>query len=138
MAIVYTDTLDSITAEHLGGGFFDGWSKQITPEQHLKIMQNCTAVVLAIDEASGQVVGYITALSDDILSVFIPNIEVLPPYKGQGIGSELMRRMLERYAHVPNVDLMCDPDVQPFYQHFGMIPYTGMLMRKDVLLRTED
>jgi len=28
------------------------------------------------------------------------------------------------------VDVMCDPDVQPFYARLGMLPSTGMVMRR--------
>jgi predicted N-acetyltransferase YhbS len=47
-------------------------------------------------------------------------VEVLPDFQGQGIGQRLMTRMLDRLGHLPNVDLLCDPDVVPFYERFGM------------------
>jgi ribosomal protein S18 acetylase RimI-like enzyme len=128
--IVYTDSLDGVTIDHLRGGFFAEWTRKLTPEAHLRTLQGCDAVVLALDDATGDVVGYITMLTDGVLSAFIPNIEVLAAYQGQGIGSELMRRMLDKLALIPNVDLMCDPDVQPFYEHFGMKACGGMVIRK--------
>lgn len=128
--IIYTDSLDGITADHLRGGFFAGWSRPLTPEIHLRTLHGATGVVLALDDATGHVVGYITMISDGVLSAFIPNIEVLKAYQGQGIGSELMRRMLDKLSRIPNIDLICDSDVQPFYQRFGMTLYTGMLIRK--------
>ena len=50
---------------------------------------------------------------------------MLPAYQGQGIGQALMTRMLDRLGHLPNVDLLCDPDVVPFYERFGMKPVVG-------------
>ena len=41
-----------------------------------------------------------------------------------------MTRMLDRLAHLPNVDLLCDPDVVPFYERFGMKPIGGMALRR--------
>ena len=128
--MVYTDNLDGITADHLRGGFFAGWSSPLTPETHLRALRGADAVVLAVDDETDAVVGYITLLTDGVLSAFIPNIEVLSAYHGRGIGSELMRRMLEFVARIPNVDLLCDPDVQPFYARFGMQPCGGMVLRK--------
>ncbi|MBK8022705.1 MAG: GNAT family N-acetyltransferase [Chloroflexi bacterium] len=130
MSIRYTASLEGITAEHLRGGFFEGWSRPLTPEQHLRTLQGCSGCVLAIDKDSGAVVGYITMLTDGVLSAFIPNIEVLPAYRGAGVGSELFRRMLDQLAAIPNVDLMCDESVKPFYARFGMVPLGGMAFRR--------
>ena len=41
-------------------------------------------------ERSGQVVGFITAISDGVLSAYIPLLEVLPGWRSQGIGGELV------------------------------------------------
>ncbi len=128
--IIYTDSLDGITADKLRGEFFAGWSRKLTAETHLRTLIGCDGVVLAIDSESGSVVGYVTMISDGVLSAFIPNLEVLAAYQGQGIGTKLMRRMLDKLAAIPNVDLMCDPSVQPFYARLGMQPLGGMAIRK--------
>jgi GNAT superfamily N-acetyltransferase len=65
-----------------------------------------------------------------MLSGFIPHLEVLPAYQRQGIGQTLMTRLLDRLGHLPNVDLLCDPDVGPFSEHFGMKPVGGMTLRR--------
>lgn len=128
--ITYTDSLDTISADQLGGGFFAGWLRPLSPEVHLRTMRSASAAIVALDTETSQVVGYITMLTDGILTAFIPNIEVLSTYQGQGIGSELMRRMLAKLERIPNIDLMCDPDVQPFYSRLGMKPVVGMVIRK--------
>ncbi len=84
-------------------------------------------MVLALD--GDQVVGYITAITDGVLAAYIPHLEVLPPYKGQGIGTELLRRIFDQLQHLYMIDLICDADVQPFYDRVGMIRYTGMIKR---------
>mgnify|MGYP001067169522 FL=1 len=126
--IVYTDSLDGITAERLHG-FFVGWPNPPAPETHLKALSRSSAVVLAVDDGTGQVVGFVTAISDGVLAASIPLLEVLPVYQRQGIGSELVRRMLDRLRHYYAIDLMCDAELQPFYARFGMRPYTGMIVR---------
>ncbi len=87
-------------------------------------------IELAIDRETGQVVGFVTALTDGVLSGFIPLLEVLPAYQGRGVGRALMTRMLDRLGALPNVDLLCDPDVVPFYERFGMKPVGGMALRR--------
>jgi ribosomal protein S18 acetylase RimI-like enzyme len=126
MTITYIDSLVGITPAHLTG-FFDGWPKPPTPETHLRLLHGSYAVWLARE--GEQVVGFINAISDGVLSAFIPNLEVLPTHKGQGIGTELMRRMLVTLGDLYSIDLMCDAEVQPFYQRMGGRPYTGMVWR---------
>jgi hypothetical protein len=41
-----------------------------------------------------------------------------------------MTRLLDRLGHLPNVDLLCDPDVRPFSERFGTKPVGGMAMRR--------
>lgn len=127
--VIYTDSLDGITADHLVG-FFVGWKNPPSPETHLKILAGSQAVVLAVDETSGNVVGFITAVGDGILSAYIPLLEVLPDYQNQGIGSHLVRRMLDKLKNLYMVDVMCDQDIQSFYLRFGMRRGTGMMLRK--------
>jgi len=125
--ISYTTSLASITADHLRGGFFVGWPNPPSPETHFRVLQGSAYVVLALD--ADQVVGYITAISDGVLAAYIPHLEVLPTYQGQGIGSELVRQMFDQLQHLYMIDLICDPDVQPFYDRLGMTRYTGMIKR---------
>ena len=49
--------------------------------------------------------------------------------QGQGIGSELVRRLLERLKDVYMIDLLCDEAVQPFYARLGLRPASGMMQR---------
>lgn len=125
--ITYMDSPDGITVAHLRGGFFAGWLHPPTPETHLKLLHGSDHVILARDDE--QVIGYITAISDGVLAAYIPHLEVLPAYRGQGIGSELVRRMLDQLRHLYMIDLMCDPDVQPFYERLGLRRYSGMIYR---------
>jgi GNAT superfamily N-acetyltransferase len=129
--IEYTDTLDGIEPHHLDG-FFVGWPHRPSPATHLCLLAGSDHVVLARESASGQVVGFVTALSDGVLCGFIPLLEVLPAYHGRGIGSALLARMLERLGHLPNVDLLCDPELAPFYARFGMRPLGGMALRRSM------
>ncbi|MFE7062004.1 GNAT family N-acetyltransferase [Sutcliffiella sp. NPDC057660] len=124
----YTNSTDEITADMLKG-FFVGWPKPPNTETHLKLLKNSSKVVLALDDDADQVIGFITAISDGVLSAYIPFLEVLPEYKNQGIGQELVKRMLKELDHIYMIDLCCDDDVVPFYDKFGMIKSNGMLVR---------
>jgi ribosomal protein S18 acetylase RimI-like enzyme len=127
--IVYRDNLDGLTPRQLTG-FFVGWPDPPSPETHLRILQGSAHVILALNDENSAVVGFVTAISDGVLSAYIPFLEVLPDYQGQGIGHELMRRMLARLEHLYMIDLTCDPELQPYYQRFGMRPASGMMLRQ--------
>jgi GNAT superfamily N-acetyltransferase len=104
--IQYRTSLENIRTDQLEG-FFVGWPNPPTPATHLEILKRATHVVLALDGSS--VVGFVTAILDGILCAYIPLLEVLPSHQHQGIGSELMRRMLEMLGEIYMIDLLCDP-----------------------------
>jgi len=122
------ESTEGITSEQLKG-FFVGWPDPPSPEMHLRILHGSAAIVLAVDDATQQVVGFVTAVSDGVLAAYIPLLEVLPAWQGQGIGTRLVERMLQRLAHLYMIDLLCDATVQPFYATLGMQPATGMFVR---------
>lgn len=128
MNIIYQDTLEDITPHKLQG-FFVGWPNPPSPETHLRLLASSAYIMLAIDTEQDKVVGFVNAISDKVLSAFIPNLEVLPDYQGQGIGTELMQRILKKMDHIYAIDLMCDLELQPFYQQIGMQPSVGMVVR---------
>ncbi len=125
--ISYTTSVETITVDQLGGFFVD-WPNPPSPATHLAILQRSDHAVLAL-AASGRVVGFATAITDGVISAFVPHLEVLPEHQHQGIGSELMRRLLSLLSDFYAIDLICDPDLQPFYERFGLRSYTGMVYR---------
>ncbi|MGB1288555.1 MAG: GNAT family N-acetyltransferase [Aggregatilineales bacterium] len=127
--IYFTDDLTNITEKHLTNPFFIGWMNPPSPQTHLQILHGSYKVWLAIDDESGQIVGFISAISDGVLAAFIPNLEVSPDYQEQGIGSELVKRMLDSLNHLYSIDLICDDDVVAFYERLGLRRAGGMLTR---------
>jgi GNAT superfamily N-acetyltransferase len=114
--IAYTRTADAIIADQLRG-FFVGWPVAPPPEQHLALLRGSHAVELALDGDS--VVGFVTAISDGVMSAFIPLLEVLPEYQHHGIGTELVHRLLAQLDDLYMIDLCCDADLEPFYSALG-------------------
>jgi ribosomal protein S18 acetylase RimI-like enzyme len=126
--VIYTDSLQGITPDNLNG-FFVGWPNPPSPETHFQILEKSDEIFLAIDDETGNVVGFITAITDEILSAFIPLLEVLPDHQNQGIGQQLTRRMLDKVNRLYQIDLMCDQKLQSFYARFKMKRATGMTIR---------
>ncbi|MBM7663154.1 ribosomal protein S18 acetylase RimI-like enzyme [Bacillus mesophilus] len=105
----------------------DGLLHQI--QTHLTLLKNSYKVILAIDETTLQVVGFITAISDGVLSAYIPLLEVLPAYKNQGVGQELTKRMLQELQNLYMIDLICDENLQSYYEKLEMKKAHGMIFR---------
>jgi ribosomal protein S18 acetylase RimI-like enzyme len=126
--MLYKASIDNITTEMLEG-FFVGWINPPNPEIHLKLLKNSDKFVIAIDDGTNKVVGFVTAISDGVLSAYIPFLEVLPEYQNKGIGKELVYRILKELEDIYMIDLICDKNLQPYYEDFGMIKSTGMIIR---------
>jgi len=126
--IIYEDSLENITPDQLQG-FFVGWPKPPNTDTHLKILQQSSYFVIAIDEKTSKVVGFINSISDNIMSVYIPLLEVLPEYQKKGIGKELVKRVLNKFKNLYMVDLTCDIETQPFYEKLDLRKSTGMMIR---------
>jgi GNAT superfamily N-acetyltransferase len=129
MAIRYQERADGITSDQLFG-YFQGWPNPPSPEAHLRIMQGSDYVVAALDRGTNdRVIGFVTAISDGVSCAYIPHLGVVPEWQGQGVGRELMQRMLARLSHLYMIDLMADEDVHPFYEKLGFCRGGAMIIR---------
>ncbi len=126
--IEFKSSLEGVGETELQG-FFIGWQNPPTPTQHLKLLRNSDYIVLAINSQNRKVVGFITAVTDKTLAAYIPFLEVLPEFQKKGIGRELVTRMLEKLKDYYMIDLLCDKELQAFYENVGMSKASGMMRR---------
>lgn len=124
--IEFTKDLSLLNELNLSG-FFVGWPNPPSNHTFKKILQNSQHVILAYE--NNQLIGFINAISDGVLSAYIPLLEVLPKYQGQGIGKELTRRMLNELESYYMIDLSCDDQVVPFYEKLGLRKNNSMFIR---------
>ncbi len=113
-------------------GFFEGWPLPPPPEKHLALLRGSSHVVLARD--ADEIIGFVTAVSDGELAAYIPLLEVRREWRGTGVGRELIRRLLVQLEGLYMVDVVCDPELIPFYERFGMTPLAGMARRNRSVL----
>ncbi len=132
--IRFQDHVDDVTPAQLAGpdGFFVGWPNPPSPATHRRILAASAYRVVAIDDASGQVVGFVNAISDGVLAAYIPLLEVRPGYQRRGIGTALMRRLMAQLDDLYMVDLMASDDARSFYARLdlGLEPCDGGLVRR--------
>ena len=126
--MIYKNSLNGISSDMLEGFFVD-WPNPPNSQTHLLLLKKSSKVIIAIDDQTNQVVGFITTISDGVLSAYIPFLEVLPEYKNKGIGKELFNRMLKELDDIYMIDLCCDDDLIPYYDKLGMMKTNGMVLR---------
>lgn len=122
---IYSSDLKDL---EIGQGFFNGWPNPPNVEKHREILKKSYKSIVAINEKN-IIIGFINSISDGVLSAYIPLLEVLPQYQNQHVGSELVKRMLEELNDFYMIDLLCDKDLQEFYEKQGMFKSQGMLAR---------
>jgi predicted N-acetyltransferase YhbS len=69
-----------------------GWEQRVRdPGRFARMMERADRTVLALDE--GRVVGFARALCDGVSNGYISMLAVAEDRRGQGIGSEIVRRL---------------------------------------------
>lgn len=69
-----------------------------------------------------KLVGFIRAVGDGQTIVFVQDIIVLPEYQRQGIGTQLLQAILDKYQDVYQVELLTDytEKTKAFYRSLGL------------------
>ena len=73
MEVSYQRDLQNINEEMLTG-FFQNWPNPPSASSLFKILQQSNYIVIA--KANNELVGFINAISDEVLSAYIPLLEV--------------------------------------------------------------
>lgn len=126
--IKYTNSLHLFSDKSFSG-FCVGWGTPLTPQKLYEVLKSSYAIIIAYDATSLKPIGFITCISDGVISAYIPLLEVLPDYQKQGIGKQLVMLLLDRLEHLYMVDLCCDESLQKFYAPLGFIAVQGMVRR---------
>lgn len=86
------------------------------PEKLQKAFESSYAVVYVFD--SDKIIGLGRALCDGQYQAAIYDVVLLPEYQGQGIGAQIMKRILGQLP-VDNIILYAVPGCEGFYQYLG-------------------
>ena len=97
-----------------------GWTAYTDNPETLRKGFESSMQILAAYEGD-QLLGIIRAVGDGYTVVFIQDILVFPEHQRKGIGSALMRAILDRYSHVRQIELATDntPKTIAFYKSMG-------------------
>jgi GNAT superfamily N-acetyltransferase len=98
-------------------------------------LQNSWLTVAAYDE--DRLVGFGRAVSDHVLHAMIYDMIVLPEYQGKGIGTMVLRRLVDRChaSGIKDIQLFCAKGKKGFYEKNGFLPRSddapGMQLKKE-------
>jgi ribosomal protein S18 acetylase RimI-like enzyme len=101
-------------------GLHVGWPHPPSPEAHLASLAGCNARMLAVDDEADTIVGFLSAMTDGVLILYLWDLEVRPEYQARGIGTQLVRRTMEAVGPIYQVQLVTDRRTQPFYEKLGL------------------
>lgn len=130
--ITYRTGVGSVSPSQVAG-FFVGWPVPPSAEKLVEVMDSSYRRVWALD--GDRVVGYINAISDGVLTAFIPWLEVHLEYQRQGIGTELVKRLIAQLDGMYSIDLGCDEHLTGYYERLGFFSFIAMGRRNPDALR---
>lgn len=104
-----------------------GWTNYTSCLEMLEEAYKNSLCILGAFEKE-KLVGVVRVVGDGISIVFVQDILVLPKYQRQGVGSALMRAVLEKYASVYQVELLTDSTEKSkaFYSSVGLVPVSEL------------
>lgn len=99
-----------------------GWTNYTDRPQMLKRAYEKSLLKLGAYDGD-KLVGIIRTVGDGESIVFVQDILVLPQYQRKGIGTQLMRAVMERFCDVYQMELMTDNTEKTiaFYQSLGFV-----------------
>ena len=105
--------------------FFKNWLSPPSKKIKQKLIQGSDLIITARDK-DRQLVGFLTAITDNAMFACITLVEVHEDYQGMGIGKQLMKRALSCLKGNYDIILITDPDKTGFYQKLGFTEICGM------------
>ena len=115
-----------------------GWNREYraTADELARMLANSQFVVSVYDGPS--LVGFGRVVTDGVLHAMIYDMIIHPGYQGQGLGTQVLQRLIEwcRSAHIRDIQLFCARGKRSFYEKNGFLTRPeeapGMQYRKNV------
>lgn len=102
------------------------WAEERTLVQ-IETLLEATPVLVSVYDGEA-LIAFGRALSDGVARALIDDLVVTKAYQGRGIGTALMKVLLEQIGEVEEVFLNTGPHLDPFYQQFGFRAFEGLTM----------
>ena len=94
-----------------------GWANARSPLDVQQMLDRCHFTLGVWDE--DHLIGFARVITDDRYRALIDDVVVDSAYRGQGIASKMLEKLLNRMQHIEEVMLDCAPELEGFYGRFG-------------------
>ena len=109
--LVRPDEIESLRAA-VGWDRMEGTYGRILPKLY---------AYYSVRKSSGDLVGFLSVLSDGVADAFLIDLMVHPDHQKRGIGSALVKEAIRelKSAGVKCVQVTFNPELEPFFKQFG-------------------
>jgi len=94
-----------------------GLGNNRTPDQVRTVFENSRHAVSAFYD--GMLIGAGRSFGDEFDCAVICDIAVMPAFQGQGIGKQILKRLVEKVKHHQRIVLYAKPGTEEFYRKLG-------------------
>jgi len=107
----------------------EGWTNLVgRAEEVRKAFENSNCCYVALDE--DKVVGYVRALTDGEVTLYVCELLIDEKYRGRGIGKELLRMIHAKHPRT-RIEMLASSTSRTYYESSGYRPFYGF--RKTIL-----
>jgi aralkylamine N-acetyltransferase len=131
--LITTWPVDEIVQLYKAGGWWkDTYDKAGIPA----LISGSFAFVVAVDRNTGKTVGMGRVISDGVSDAYIQDVVVLPLYRGQDIGKQIILKLIDscQSKGITWIGLIAEPGSSAFYIGLGftiMDQYIPLLYKKE-------
>lgn len=108
--------------------FAAGWWTADRASDDVAAMLEASDLVFAlVHRPDDRLVGFARVLTDGVYLAVVLDVLVAPDARGSGVGAMLMDAVVRhpRLAAVRSVELVCQPELLPFYRRWGFTEQVG-------------
>jgi len=125
--------VEEIADLYRAGGW---WKEEYSPADLSRLIRGSFVFAVAVDRNSGRAVGMGRVISDGVSDGYIQDLVVLPPFRKQGTGAQIVSALVQkcRESGVLWLGLIAEPGTERFYTPFGfsrLEGYVPLLLQGD-------
>ena len=101
-----------------------GWTNYTVRPDMLEAAFRGSLCAIGAYDVKGRLIGVVRAVGDGASVLFVQDLLVRPEWQGRGVGTALLRALLDRYPDVYQTQLLTDRTEKTcaFYRRMGFAP----------------